>query len=244
MRNVVLALVVAGGLLMFGCGGGGGGSDTDDGGSGQTNVQVTGRVLDSANAPVSGATVTITSTPIVATTDAIGGFMATIVPGEHLLAIAKGGVKFCEMSFVASAGSPVFFGDILPTLPYYQSGGQWVGNWVQVNFLGTDDNGNVEQWDSDSTDPEGIGFVADVSENEWVERDEYGNGCAAVYSFSVNGDRYSMRGKSTNCYFPGDFTKYTDSGRLEFQDSNIMIQWYDYPPGATNEIVAFKWKRK
>ena len=114
--------------------------------------------------------------------------------------------------------------------------------WIQVNFLGTDENGYPEEWDSD--DPEGIGFVANVSKDEWIERDEYGNGCAQVYAYTVNGDQYSMKGKSTTCPFPGDFTVYTDSGRLEFLDNNTMIQWYDYPLGAPNEIIAFKWKRK
>ena len=118
----------------------------------------------------------------------------------------------------------------------------WIGDWIQVNFLGTDESGYPEDWGSD--DPTGIGFVANVSKDEWIERDEYGNGCAVVYAYTVNGDRYSMKGKSTTCPYFGDVTEYTDAGRLEFLDNNTMILWYDYPPGAPDEIIAFKWKRK
>jgi hypothetical protein len=124
------------------------------------------------------------------------------------------------------------------------SEGPWIGNWVQVNFLGTDENGNVEEWDSDSTNPKGIGFVADVSESEWVQRDDYGDGCTTICSLTVYGDQYSMRGKSTTCSFPYDFTEYTKSGYFEFPDDNTMIQWNEYTPGVPNKIVAFKWKRK
>lgn len=108
-----------------------------------------------------------------------------------------------------------------------------IGDWVQVNFLGTDEDGNVEEWDDDSTDPEGIGFVASISATEWAERDEYGYGEEVVFSYTINGDR-----------FVKSIGGYTDTGRLEFPDENTMIEWWDYPAGAPEELIAFKWKRQ
>lgn len=106
-----------------------------------------------------------------------------------------------------------------------------LGDWVQVNFLGTDDNGDVENWDADSTDPEGIGFVVSISGSQWVERDEYGEGEAVVYSYTITGNRFTLNSEG-----------YTETGWLEFPDEDTMIEWWDYY-GDPNELVAFKWKR-
>jgi hypothetical protein len=48
-----------------------------------------------------------------------------------------------------------------------------MGDWIQVNFLSDDDNGI---WDED--DLTGIGFVAKITENKWIEIDEDGSGCS------------------------------------------------------------------
>ena len=117
-------------------------------------------------------------------------------------------------------------------------GKPWVGNWIQVNFLGDDGI-----WGPD--DPSGIGFVANITEDEWVEIDEFGEGCIVTYSFSVDADnRYSKiaTNVSNTCPFPlGSFLN--ESGRLDFSEgNNSMIEYFDVFPGDTLE--AFKWTRQ
>ncbi|MDB4303397.1 LamG domain-containing protein [Desulfosarcina sp.] len=115
-----------------------------------------------------------------------------------------------------------------------------VGNWIQVNFLGDDDNG---VWDQDSTT--GIGFVAKITENEWIETDQYGEGCSVTFSYSVdNNNRYFKVATSVSdkCPFPVN-AFLNESGRLEFTDgNNIMIEHFDVQPGDT--LFAFKWRRQ
>ena len=118
--------------------------------------------------------------------------------------------------------------------------GPWIGNWIQVNFLGDDDN---DVWDQD--DPTGIGFVAKITENEWFETDDYGDGCTVTYSYSVDtNNRYSKHATSVtdNCPFP--LSGFLDeSGTLEFSEGNrFMFDYFDLEPG--NTLVAFKWMRE
>ncbi len=118
----------------------------------------------------------------------------------------------------------------------------WIGNWIQVNFLSNDDNG---VWDQD--DPDGIGFVAQITESEWVETDEYGNGCSVTYSYSVDHNNKLFKeaiSVSNNCSFPlGSFLN--EFGTLEFYDgNNIMIEYFDVSSEDTDTILAFKWMRQ
>ncbi len=119
--------------------------------------------------------------------------------------------------------------------------GTWIGDWILVNFLADDDNG---VWDEDGTS--GIGIVATITENGWIETDKHGDGCAITYVYSVkSNNRHSKQAirKGSKCRFwpPARFIK--ETGRLEFSsDNNFMIENFDPKPFA--DIVAFKWMRQ
>ncbi|HZD04855.1 MAG TPA: hypothetical protein VE173_08050 [Longimicrobiales bacterium] len=119
--------------------------------------------------------------------------------------------------------------------------GPWVGDWVQVNFLSIDDHG---MWDED--DLSGIGFVMEITETQWTDTDDHGDGCSVTYSYSVSdGNRYSRKptGVGSRCPFPLEALPSPETGRLEFSgDNRFMIQWFDPIPG--DEIVAFKFVRR
>ena len=118
--------------------------------------------------------------------------------------------------------------------------GPWIGDWVQVNFLSDDDNG---VWDED--DLSGIGFVATITEQKWIETDDYGSGCSVTFSYSVDrNNNYSrtVTRVEDDCPFllPGGWT---ETGRLEFSDNNrFMIEHFDPMPG--DDLLAFKWVRR
>ena len=116
----------------------------------------------------------------------------------------------------------------------------WVGNWVQVNFLSDDDNG---VWDQDDLD--GIGFEVRITEDKWIETNEYVPGCSVTYSYTVDeNNRYNKIATSVSdsCPFTvGPFLN--ESGTLEFSDdNNVMIEYFDVWPGDT--LLAFKWMRQ
>lgn len=118
--------------------------------------------------------------------------------------------------------------------------GSWLGNWVQVNFLSDDDNG---VWDED--DLSGIGFVATITEQEWIETDEYGDGCSITFSYSVDRDNnYSKTATSKSERCPSSLpVGWTETGRLEFPNNNkFMIEHFDLLPG--DDLLAFKWMRQ
>ncbi len=118
--------------------------------------------------------------------------------------------------------------------------GPWLGSWIQVNFLTADDNG-VFEFD----DLSGIGFTAKITESEWVETDDFGNGCAVTFSYSVDSNnKHSKRAVSKNDLCPVNLplSLLKDSGRLEFSaDNKFMIEYFDLQPG--DDILAFKWMR-
>jgi len=119
--------------------------------------------------------------------------------------------------------------------------GLWLGDWVQVNFLSVDDGG---AWDQDI--PGGIGFVASISESQWVETDDDGAGCAITFEYSVGGDlRFSKTavGLGSGCpAIPIEILP-PETGRLEFSNGgDVMIEWFDLQPG--DDIEAFKWVRR
>lgn len=116
-------------------------------------------------------------------------------------------------------------------------GGPWIGNWILVNFLADDDEG---EWDED--DLSGIGMWAAITESAWVERDEV---CAVTYSYSVDeNNRHSKKAESINDKCPSKPPLgWFETGRLEFKkDNKFMIEYFDPAPG--NDIVAFKWMRR
>jgi len=117
--------------------------------------------------------------------------------------------------------------------------GPWNGNWIQVNFLATDDNGI---WDQD--DLSGIGFVAKITESEWIETDDFGDGCTVTFSYSVDtNNNYSKQAESKNGQCPVNLPLgLKETGRLEFLEGDkFMIEHFDLQPGDT--IAAFKWMR-
>ena len=119
----------------------------------------------------------------------------------------------------------------------------WIGNWLPVNFMTTDDNGVFHPPDITS----GLGFIAEITADEWKETYTDGQYCTDVFSYAVdNNNNYSMKGTSTTCTSPPNrlaLLQLGVTGRLEFQDNNnTMIQYID--PNGYDTIVAFKWIRK
>jgi hypothetical protein len=103
-------------FFIVSCGGGGGGN----GGGGQaSNSTVSGTVLDSNNDPVSGAMVTITSTPVTTYTDSNGDFFAQVEVGDHTITVTSGNSTVYTGNFSVSDTSPVNLGGLTPTSPFF-----------------------------------------------------------------------------------------------------------------------------
>jgi len=106
----------------------------------------------------------------------------------------------------------------------------------------TDSDNGV--WDQD--DPNGIGFVAKITESEWIETDDFGVGCAVTFSYSVDSNnKYSKKAKSKGdkCPFSLSLELLIGTGRLEFSNgNNAMIEYFDVMPGDT--LTAFKWMKE
>jgi hypothetical protein len=112
-----------------------------------------------------------------------------------------------------------------------------IGNWVLINFLPDDTNG---EWEEDDTS--GIGFTLVVTDTTWVEQDQ-NSSCKDTFSYSVGSDlKYKKIFVSSSGSCP--YTKLpNETGHLEFQDDGkIMIEYFDLLPG--DEILAFKWMKQ
>ena len=109
---IILSLVI----LITGCGGGGGGNSSVNPEE-QTTISVTGKIVDSDNNPIAGATVTITSDPVVVTTNQWGEFSAKVAPGEHTITVTKGNETLYRSTFTAQEGSHIALGSIIPNYP-------------------------------------------------------------------------------------------------------------------------------
>ena len=81
------------------------------------NVTVMGRLVDTSGDPVANAVVTITSDPVVATTDAYGHFMAKLEPGAHKLTAVKDDIVMCTLCFVGVESVTHDLGDLTPGMP-------------------------------------------------------------------------------------------------------------------------------
>ncbi len=119
MKYLKLLLIIVGlSLMAYACGSGGGdGGYTPPGSSSTTTtpadkITVTGTVVDEAGNPVSGATITINSDPVITTSDNKGNFSAEVVRGEeHSIVITLGDVIVISSNFTCNS-SPCVFNDI------------------------------------------------------------------------------------------------------------------------------------
>ena len=120
-----------------------------------------------------------------------------------------------------------------------QGGGgtPWIGKWLLVNFLSTDDNG---VWDPD--DLSGIGMTAEITSTTWKETDD--SGCAVTFSYTVDSNlRYAKHATSkTSQCASAPLSMFDESGKLEFPTNNDMIDRFDLLP--SDDLAAFKWKRQ
>jgi hypothetical protein len=111
--------------------------------------------------------------------------------------------------------------------------GPWIGTWIQINFLSSNDNG---VWTPDSYSSNGIGFVSEITKDEWIQTDDYGNGYSVSSPYTVYQDYKYIRGN--------------DSGRLEFEydsifQTDVMYEYFDIESNqGVKYLVAFKYKRK
>ncbi len=83
----------------------------------EESATVAGRLLNAAGAPVVDAVVTITSDPVVATTDVDGRFSVQVKPGFHRLTAVKDGVVVATKCFVAVEQVVHDLGDLSPGMP-------------------------------------------------------------------------------------------------------------------------------
>jgi hypothetical protein len=102
-------------ILVVSCGGGGSGSN---GGGTVSSATVSGTVLDSNGDPVSGALVTITSTPVTTNTDSNGDFTALVEVGDHTIIVTSGNSTVYQGNFSASDTTPIDLGDLAPSIPF------------------------------------------------------------------------------------------------------------------------------
>jgi hypothetical protein len=102
-------------ILVVSCGGGGSGSN---GGGTVSSATVSGTVLDSNGDPVSGALVTITSTPVTTNTDSNGDFTALVEVGDHTITVTSGNSTVYQGNFSASDTTPIDLGDLAPSIPF------------------------------------------------------------------------------------------------------------------------------
>ena len=139
----------------------------------------------------------------------------------------NGGITRGSTSVALEGGPPV---QIDPGMP-------WVGNWLLVNFLSTD-----ETQFSDDDDLSGIGFTAIVTETTWREIDE--SGCTIDYALSVDANlRHTKTATSVSgCPFGNDaLPLLNETGRLAFE-GDFMNEYWDLQPG--DDLAAFRWFRQ
>jgi chitodextrinase len=102
-------------FLLIGCGGGGGGSSSGSAEE-QTNVKISGEILDNNHNPIAYATVTFTSDPVVVNTNQWGEFFAEVSQGDHTITIQKDNVILYKGTFTTE-GSAVYLGDLIANYP-------------------------------------------------------------------------------------------------------------------------------
>lgn len=163
-----------------------------------------------------------------------------IAPGTVTVEVTRAGEVLYSESHAVAAGA---LAEVRARPKAAEGGGdgadgQWVGDWIQVNFLGDDDNG---VWDTDSSD--GIGFTAVITPTSWTETDE--SGCSVTYSYSVDSDlHYARHAQSATpqCGWPDELLSLLDeTGRLVFHEDK-MDDYFDPDPGDT--LLAFRWRRQ
>ncbi len=121
------------------------------------------------------------------------------------------------------------------------SSAAWFGDWVQVNFLGASDNG---AWGEDN--PSGLGFVSRINGQTWTEIDDYGDGCAITYAYTIQANgKYAKKAVNLgdNCP-PLSLPSLKETGKLQFAEENgrtFMYEYFTLAPG--DDIIAFKWMR-
>jgi hypothetical protein len=119
-RNAIIYVGLSFLILIFGaCGGGGGGGAGSGGATPAETTTISGKVIDSNGDPVSGAEVTITSTPVTTYTDSNGDFSVSIEVGDHTITVTIGNSTLYQGTFSASDTSPADLGDLNPTNDFY-----------------------------------------------------------------------------------------------------------------------------
>lgn len=116
--------------------------------------------------------------------------------------------------------------------------GPWLGKWILVNFLASDDNGD---WEPDRNS--GIGTKVEITETEWKEIDR--NGCEVTFTYGVDGSNRITKTATSITPECGNIPlrNFNESGRLEFaNDNNIMEDHFDVQAGDT--LLAWRYLRQ
>ncbi|NOY84229.1 MAG: hypothetical protein GXO96_05305 [Nitrospirae bacterium] len=116
--------------------------------------------------------------------------------------------------------------------------GPWLGKWVLVNFLASDDNGN---WGRDVNS--GIGTKVEITETEWKEIDR--NRCEVTFSYGVKSDFSISKTATAITSECGNvpLSNFTETGRLQFANNDmIMEDHFDVQAGDT--LLAWRYLRQ
>lgn len=169
-------------LFAISCGGGG------DGGGSSNNTTISGTVLDASGAPISGAQVTISSTPVTVTTDKDGYFSAIVELGEHTIVIMIGATTIYD-GIATCSDTTCNIGDIL--IDGYCTFSGWIkyvgnpvfspglaGEWDDIITIGTvlkDDDEPVDKYkmwyiggETSAGEGESVGYATSSDGIDWV----------------------------------------------------------------------------
>jgi hypothetical protein len=154
----------------------------------------------------------------------------TLDPARNRIRVSffdNGGASRGSTSVAVEGGQPV---QNNPGMP-------WVGSWLLVNFLTTE-----ETQFSDDDDLSGIGFTAIITETTWTEIDDAG--CTVNYALSVDSNLGHTKTATSvsGCPFGNDILPLlNETGWLEFE-GDFMNEYWDLQPG--DDLAAFRWFRQ
>ena len=114
MKSIIaVSLILLISFLTIGCGGSSGNGNNNANATLKTNVF--GTVLDANGNAVEGATVTISSNPVIVITESDGDFSAAVEIGEHEIKIEKDSAVIWSRNFSIVENQAYIFSEIITT---------------------------------------------------------------------------------------------------------------------------------
>jgi predicted GH43/DUF377 family glycosyl hydrolase len=241
-------------LFLISCGGGGGGGGT--GSSDKTTIS--GTVLDASGAPISGAQVTISSTPVTVTTDKDGYFSAKVELGEHTIVIMMGDTTIYDGTATCS-GTTCNMGDVLiDGYCTFFDWGKYVGNpvfspgaageWDDTITIGTvleDDEEPVDKYkmwyiggETSAGEGVSVGYATSSDGIDWVT---YSNNPVMTHgsTWDINGIEtitVIKDGATYKMWYEGE--DISGDNTIGYATSSDGINWESY---SGNPVFSVAW---